>query len=66
MIVRILGEGQFELETSQAASLDVLDRNLWRLSKPVTSRLSTTCSTGWSKKCARRKPVAADRFVRPI
>ena len=64
MIVRILGEGQFELQESQIASLEELDQKLVAAleagNEPafhdVLSRLVQEVRT-------EGKPVAADRFV---
>jgi hypothetical protein len=64
MIVRILGEGQFELETSQVTSLDVLDQELVAALEAgdepafhdVLNRMVQEVRT-------KGTPVAADRFV---
>ena len=64
MIVRILGEGQFELEDSQAASLEKLDQELLAALEAndeptfhdvLTRLVQSVRSEG--------KPVPVDRFV---
>ncbi len=64
MIVRILGEGQFELQDSQVASLEELDQKLVAALdasdeptfRDVLTRLVQSVRSGGT-------PVPADRFV---
>jgi len=64
MIVRILGEGQFELDASQAASLDELDKQLLAaLEADDEPAFHQVLGQLVKKVRSEGKPVAPDRFV---
>ena len=64
MIVRILGEGQFELDASQAASLDELDKQLLAAFEADDEPAFHQVLGQLVKKVrSEGKPVAPDRFV---
>ena len=64
MIVRILGEGQFELDQSQVASLEDLDKQLLvALEAGDETGFQDVLSQLVNKVRAEGKPVAPDRFV---
>jgi hypothetical protein len=64
MIVRILGEGQFELDESQVASLEDLDKQLLgALESGNEATFHEVLAKLIGKVRAEGKPVAPDRFV---
>ena len=64
MIVRILGEGQFELDESQVASLDELDKQLLAaLEANDEATFHHVLSQLVKRVRSEGKPVAPDRFV---
>ncbi|MGA3216883.1 MAG: hypothetical protein ABSD97_14490 [Acidimicrobiales bacterium] len=64
MIVRILGEGQFELDASQVASLDDLDKKLLAsLEAGDEATFHQVLTQMVEKVRSQGKPVAPDRFV---
>ncbi|MGA3351937.1 MAG: hypothetical protein ABSD85_01965 [Acidimicrobiales bacterium] len=64
MIVRILGEGQFELDESQVASLEDLDKQLLAaLEAGDEPTFHDVLGQMVKKVRSDGKPVAADRFV---
>jgi hypothetical protein len=64
MIVRILGEGQFELAESEVASLDGLDKQLLvALEAGDEATFHDVLTRMVQEVRSKGKPVAADRFV---
>jgi len=64
MIVRILGEGQFELEESQVASLETLANNLLAAFEAVAEpTFHEVLSRLVEKVRTEGDPVTPDRFV---
>jgi hypothetical protein len=64
MIVRILGEGQFELEESQVASLETLDKQLLAaLEADDEPTFHEVLSRLVEEVRSEGDPVAPDRFV---
>lgn len=64
MIVRILGEGQYELDAGQAASLDELDRRLLAaLEAKDETAFHKVLGELIAKVRSEGKPVGTDRFV---
>ncbi|MGD0942872.1 MAG: hypothetical protein ABR972_01135 [Acidimicrobiales bacterium] len=64
MIVRILGEGQFELEESQVASLETLDKQLLAaLEADDEPTFHEVLSRLVEKVRTEGDPVTPDRFV---
>lgn len=64
MIVRILGEGQFELDAAEVASLEDLDKQLLAaLEANDEPTFHTVLGQLVAKVRAEGTPVPADRFV---
>jgi hypothetical protein len=64
MIVRILGEGQFELEESQVSQLEDLDKQLLAaLESGNEATFHDVLAKLIQKVRSEGKPVAPDRFV---
>jgi hypothetical protein len=64
MIVRILGEGQYELDQAQVASLEGLDKDLLAaLEASDEPRFHEVLQRLVDKVRADGEPVAPDRFV---
>jgi hypothetical protein len=64
VIVRILGEGQLELDDSQMASLDELDQQLVAaLEADDEAKFHDVLNRALAKVRSEGAPVPADRFV---